>query len=67
MIVANRHNDPTLAAIKILELFVPVFLMLTGTNEQTEGKKHKSQDRLKIFKNDQTLTGNVVQNHHFKP
>lgn len=36
MIVANRHNDPTLAVIKILELFVPVFLMLTGTNEQTE-------------------------------
>lgn len=48
MIVANRQNDPTLAAIKILELFVPVFLMLTGTSEQTErGKntKPKSQNR----------------------
>lgn len=53
MIVANRPNDPTLAAITILELFVPVLLMLTGTNEQTErGKKHNTQitEQVKSFK-----------------
>ena len=43
-LVANRHNDPALAAIKTLESFVPAFLMLTGTNEPIE-RGNKSPNR----------------------
>lgn len=32
--VAERGNDPTSAAIKTLGLFVPVFLLPSGTSEQ---------------------------------
>lgn len=49
--VAKRHNVPTSAAIKTLELFVPVFLRLTGANEQIERKNQKQiTEQVKSFK-----------------
>lgn len=42
--VAERDDDPMSAAIKTLGLFVPVFLMPSGFNEQTLEEKTKSQN-----------------------
>lgn len=44
--VANRHMIPLQQLFKTLELFVPVFLMLTGTNEQMERKQKTKNNQI---------------------
>jgi len=51
--VAERRNNPPSAASKTLGLFVPIFLMLSGINEQIwERKKNQKQitEQVKSFK-----------------